>query len=263
MGAIHFSLDLNLVQALKRTLPLATFVETGTFRGDTSAAVSPHFEKVYTVELAEELFNNAKARFANVSHVKAIHGSSPEILTSLSSELANKSVLYWLDAHWCGGPTDGRAYECPLIAEIAAIGSLNEQSVVLIDDARLFLAPPPAPHVVESWPMVADVMQALAGLSDKHRLWIINDVFVFAPDSAAADVVTYGRKYGVDLDDLHRAATDRRRAEEQHRREAPPAPPAVARSFNESVELDQRSERLFAFHLNRLGDRPRARRWRQ
>ena len=252
MGAIHFSLDPHLVQALKRSLPLATFVETGTFRGDTTAAMSPHFEKVYTAELAEELFNKAKSRFEQTSNVNVIHGSSPEILSSLSSELANQSVLYWLDAHWCGGETDGRAYECPLIAEIGAIGSLNEQSVVLIDDARFFIAPPPAPHAVGSWPMVADVVQALAGLSDKHRLWIINDVFVFAPESAAADVVTYGRTFGVDLDALQRAATAARVQAANATREAPPERAAVVRSFNQSVELDQRSERLFAFHLRRL-----------
>ena len=140
------------------------------------------------------------------NNVEVIHGSSPAVLSSLSRELADTSVLYWLDAHWCGGPTGGQTYECPLIAEIAAIGSLNEQSVVLIDDARFFIAPPPAPHAVESWPMVADVVQALAGLSDKHRMWIINDVFVFAPASAEADVVAYGRTFGVDLDALQRTA---------------------------------------------------------
>jgi FkbM family methyltransferase len=247
MGAIHFSLDPHLVQALKRSLPLVTFVETGTYRGDTTAAMSPHFEKVYTAELAEELFNKAKSRFEKTSNVDVIHGSSPEILSSLSGELANQSVLYWLDAHWCGGETDGRVYECPLIAEIGAIGSLNDQSVVLIDDARFFIAPPPAPHAVESWPMVAEVVQALAGLSDKHRLWIINDVFVFAPESAASDVVTYGRAFGVDLDALQRTATARVEAAN-----APPAPVAAVRSFNQTVELDQRSERLFAFHLRRL-----------
>ena len=252
MGAIHFSLDPHLVQALKRSLPLATFVETGTFRGDTTAAMSPYFKKLYTAELAEELFNKAKLRFEKTSNVNVIHGSSPEILSSLSSELTDQSVLYWLDAHWCGGETDGRTYECPLIAEIAAIGSLNEQSVVLIDDARFFIAPPPAPHAVGSWPMVADVVHALTGLSDKHRVWIINDVFIFAPEFAAADVVTYGRTFGVDLDALNRAAGAARAQAANATREAPPERAPVVRSFNQSVELDQRSERLFAFHLRRL-----------
>jgi hypothetical protein len=32
------------------------------------------------------------------------------------------------------------------MAELDAIGTLNPQSVILIDDARYFVAPPPPPH---------------------------------------------------------------------------------------------------------------------
>jgi FkbM family methyltransferase len=252
MGAIHFSLDPNLVRALRAQLPLESFVETGTFRGDTAHAMAPHFPSVHTIELADELYARAVERLAPLKNVTVVHGSSPEALKSLWKTLSGKSVLYWLDAHWCGGPTSGAAYECPVLAEIAAIRSLNDQSVVLIDDARFFIAPPPHPHAPESWPLIAEVIAALTALSDRHKAWIINDVLIFAPEVSAPDIVGYGRKFGIDLEALHFAAV---RAQASATPGPPPAetggPPPFA--FNAGVDSEERSERLFAYHLARLG----------
>jgi len=250
MGAIHFSLDPNLVRALRTTLPLETFVETGTFRGDTAHAMAALFPSVHTIELSDELYQRAVERLAPLQNVTPIHGSSPEALKALAKPLARKSVLYWLDAHWCGGETSGDTYECPLMAEIKAIGSLNERSVVLIDDARFFIAPPPHPHAPESWPLIAEVITALKGLSERHKAWIINDVIIFAPDASAPDIVRYGRAFGVDLQALQAAAARGARAAA-----APSSPGRTSPlfGFNASIFNEDRSERLFAFHLRRLG----------
>jgi FkbM family methyltransferase len=256
MGAIHFSLDPNLVHALRGTLPLEAFVETGTFQGDTACAMAALFASVHTIELSEELYGRAAARLASLANVTAMHGNSPDSLKGLATKLAGKSVLYWLDAHWCGGATSGDSYECPLLAEIAAIRSLNDQSVVLIDDARFFVAPPPPPHAPDSWPLIADVISALSGLSVRHKVWIINDVIVFAPEASVPDIVKYGRTYGVDLQALQAAAARSALAS------APPAAAAPVErhkqapfAFNYGLSSEERSERLFVFHLARLGIR--------
>jgi hypothetical protein len=199
MGAINFSLDDELVRALKKTLPLDYFVETGTFEGDTAIAAAAHFGHVYTIELSDEIYRSTAARLSTLVNVQPIHGSSPESLRELKPNLRLKSVLYWLDAHWCGTNTSGKYYECPLTQELEAIEYLNRQSVILIDDARFFLSPPMSPHDVRSWPMLVDVVQGLLKLSDYHKLWVINDVMVFAPEPTFDDVVQYGRKFGVDL----------------------------------------------------------------
>src|SRR5262249_4016615 len=151
VGAIHFSLDPELINALRRSLSLATFVETGTFNGDTTASVAPLFARVFTVELSVELHRRARDRLAAYPNVRAIEGSSPAILRSLRTDLSASGVLYWLDAHWCGEATAGQSQECPLLSELEAIGTLNDDSVVLIDDARFFTAPAPAPHNPGEW----------------------------------------------------------------------------------------------------------------
>jgi len=208
MGAIHFSIDIELVKILRRQLPLSVMVETGTFKGDTAVAVAQLFQKIYTIELSKDLFSATHQRleaFKNISH---INGSSPDVLRTLRSELRQGSVLYWLDAHWCGETTAGVGYECPLMDELGAIGSLNDNSVILIDDARYFLAPPPQPHNVHDWPVLSNVLDYLRALSDRHRLWIINDVIIFVPRRIEPDVVEYGRTRGIDLQRVFQMATN-------------------------------------------------------
>ena len=197
MGAVHFSIDLELVRALRRELPLRTFVETGTFRGDTAVVAAQEFDQVTTIELAAQLHARAVARLAPYPNVTARRGSSPDVLRELAPKLANESVLYWLDAHWCGEATSGEKYECPLQQELESIGTLNSTSVVLIDDARLFLAPPPLPHDETQWPLLNEVVAQLTTLNARHLLWILNDVLVFAPPAAREAVVEYSRNRSV------------------------------------------------------------------
>jgi hypothetical protein len=208
LGAIHFSVDIELIRALRKHLPLTVFVETGTFKGDTTASVAALFPKVITVELAAELYEGARERLAAFPNVQTIQGSSPEAIRSLMGELASVGVLYWLDAHWCGGPTAGAQSECPLLGELEAIGSLNEDSAILIDDARFFTAPPPAPHDPGAWPSLLELVDRLRALSRLHRLWIIDDVMIFCPSRAAPDIVEYGRVRGTDLHRLYTLAAN-------------------------------------------------------
>lgn len=206
MGAIHFSLDRALIEHLARSVPIDAFVETGTFRGETAAHAARHFRRVYTVEFSIEMYQAARARFTDLANVIALFGNSPEILRQLALELRDSAVFYWLDAHWCGGLTAGATNECPLLEELDAIGALNERSVVLIDDARLFLAPPPAPHDAARWPSIAAVIDSLRALSTAHETTVVNDVIVFAPKAARQDIIDYCRQCGVDLGELARRA---------------------------------------------------------
>ncbi len=252
MGAIHFSLDPRLIQSLRTALPLQIFLESGTFRGDTASIAASLFEKVYTIELSSELFAQADARLAPLANVTRRLGSSPQVMRELLPQFAGQSVLYWLDAHWCGAATGGKEEECPLIPELRAIGTLNDESVVLIDDARLFLAPPPQPHDSDHWPLLDQVVEELRALNRRHRLWVINDVIVFAPPQLRSAMVEYSRTNGADLQQLAQAANAPRVSPTP----APAAPavgPAAVRGFNAEFLGADRSERIFAHHLQRLG----------
>ena len=199
MGAIHFSLDTNLVEALRNELPLSTFVETGTFHGDTLIAMAPMFTKLYSVELSKELWEESSKRLQEFKHVSISLDDSPQFIEKLQPSLKNDSVLYWLDAHWCvSDNTAGEDSQCPLVKEIKAIGKLNNSSAIVIDDARLFLAPPPEPHEISDWPLFEEVNNALRMLSAEHEITIVNDTIAFYPKQCRPSIIKYAAKYGTD-----------------------------------------------------------------
>lgn len=182
MGAVSFSIDKRLVKLFKKLLPLEVFVETGTFKGDTLDSVKDLFEKIYSVDLSEEYYNYSKNRFKDQNHINIYLDDSKKFLRDLFPVVNSKSVLYWLDAHWCvADKSAGEKSQCPLIDELKAINNLNQESVIIIDDARLFIAPPPYPHEVSHWPNLEMILKQFRKLSSNHGVIILNDNIIFYP----------------------------------------------------------------------------------
>jgi hypothetical protein len=123
-----------------------TFIETGTLFGDTVMALVHDFEKLFSVELSEELANMAKIRFQNLEYVSIIHGDSARILNELLAPISEK-CLFWLDGHYSSsfkhnGETIQTAKgetNTPIIKELGFIlRHPIKDHVILIDDARCF-----------------------------------------------------------------------------------------------------------------------------
>jgi glycosyltransferase involved in cell wall biosynthesis len=198
MGAVHFSIDRRLLARLTELLPLKVFVETGTYEGDSVEAATEFFDELHTIELSEELFGRAADRFEGSPQVHVHQGSSPDVLGELSGRLRRRSVLYWLDAHWCGEGSARGEVECPLLFELEAIGSLAARSVVMIDDARLFLAPPPAPSTPQQWPTFSELLARLSALRSDHELTVIDDVIIFFPPGIREPLRSFARENAID-----------------------------------------------------------------
>lgn len=201
MGDIKFSIDIGLVETLKRELGLTLFVETGTFEGDAIEIARPFFDTIHSIELSPEYFELAKTRFANDAAVHLYLGDSAKKLAELKPLFANQPTLFWLDAHWCvAQDTGGEKSQCPLLEEIRGIGQLNAESAIMIDDARLFASPPPQPHEISQWPRLDQVIDALRAVGGKtHELKIFNDVIVFAPRKANSALTGYMTRNTVTL----------------------------------------------------------------
>jgi glycosyltransferase involved in cell wall biosynthesis len=209
MGAITFSLDQRLVKALKSVLPLSVLVETGTFKGDTVEEFKASFDKIWTVELSENLWSAAVKRFKKELHIQVLHGQSDQKLLEIVPNIENQSVLYWLDAHWCAATdTAGELSQCPLLKELKAIGQLNSDSVLLIDDARFFLSPPLAPHEISQWPNFHQIITSLIALSKEHSIMVINDVIAFYPNKIKSEMDAFAQTHGVDWPELRHCLVD-------------------------------------------------------
>jgi hypothetical protein len=246
MGACSFSIDVTLVECLRQALPLSVFVETGTYEGEAVARMLPLFDEIYTAELSDEYYAKAADRFRSDKAVRVYHDDSSRVLSSLRARLKDKSVLYWLDAHWCVAvDTAGAQSQCPLLDELEAIGELNSNSVVLVDDARLFLCTPPNPHETDHWPGFQDVLRRLFSLSATHEIMVINDVIAFYPAPIATDMSEYARARSIDwLAVLHRLEV----LEKDH--EALTA--VLAERLAVIEELDQAHKALTALLAERL-----------
>lgn len=189
MGLINFGVPESETLYLKELMKLDVFVEGGTYRGGTSRDMSSKFNKVYTVEKSEVMFDIAKDNLKGISNVIQLKGDTREHLTSILKE--NNNILFWLDAHWSGGDTYGEEDECPLLDELRLIFNVDKNYIILIDDARLFFAPPPLPHDYTKWPSLIDILKVIP---KDWELLEFEDVIYLFPKSYAKDFVTFMQK---------------------------------------------------------------------
>ncbi|MBK9712997.1 MAG: hypothetical protein IPO81_17060 [Kouleothrix sp.] len=189
MGDIRQGPPEFLILHLLERYAIPNFVETGTFQGSTAAWASRHFKRVFTIEFAEPIYRQALATHGGLGNISFLYGHTREKLAEVVAQLDAPS-LFWLDAHWSGGQTYGAGDECPVLDEIAIIDQTRADSFILIDDARLFLAPPPRPHRAEQWP---DITAVIGRLSQRHDRYVavVDDVVVAAPAHARADLAGY------------------------------------------------------------------------
>lgn len=113
-------------------------VETGTYKGDMVEAQKKIFNKVFSIELGDDLYRKAKKRFKNDRNVEILQGDSGKVLPELIKSI-NKPAIFWLDGHYSGGETAKGNTDCPIFQELDAIfRGHNLNHILLIDDARLF-----------------------------------------------------------------------------------------------------------------------------
>jgi hypothetical protein len=189
MGLCRMGPPEALVLRLGRAFDVPYFVETGTLRGATAAWASQHFRRVWTIEASARLHVEAQQRHASRRNVEFVLGDSRRALPRVLGELDGPAI-FWLDAHWSGRATHGTDDQCPLIEEIAEIDASPHPAYLLIDDARLFLAPPPASHRVDQWPNIAQVLAALVRGAARYVV-VTEDVIVAVPPEARAAVIAH------------------------------------------------------------------------
>ena len=125
---------------LRNGVPGATWIETGTFMGDTTAFLALHAPQVYSIEPEPRLYKQVSALFENHKHVEILNGLSEVVLPTLLSKVRG-DVNFWLDGHYSAGITFKGPVDTPVIAELKAIAENLQQLgrvSVLVDDVRCF-----------------------------------------------------------------------------------------------------------------------------
>jgi hypothetical protein len=153
-----------------RRFGLRRLVETGTFLGETAAALAGDVDEVISIELSEALHQRALERFARRSNVKLLHGDSEELLPRVAAESA-VPTLFWLDAHYSrdGVTARGRS-DTPVVEELRALLSLERRSdVILVDDASALTGR-------DGWPGIDDLRDLVRDHGASLAFEIADDV---------------------------------------------------------------------------------------
>ena len=151
-----------------------TFIETGTYLGDTTYNAATLFKHVHTIELGDDLYHAAHERFKDNSNVFVYHGDSVTVLQKIIPTLKGK-FLFWLDAHHSGGITAG-AERDPLFDEIKSIETSGiTNAIILVDDIRGW-----GPHVHK-------IRDAILKINSSYTFTIFADIAIaFAPEEDIA-----------------------------------------------------------------------------
>lgn len=162
----------------ERTIP-TTFIETGTYKGDSTHSAAQVFENVHTIELVDNLREQAKQKCQSFDNIAFHKGDSVQVLRTIMVDVQGQgSCMWFLDAHQSGNDTSHVNEHVPLLSEIRVILDTLDMSVshcFVIDDVRLFSNFWDWEHV--NFQVIEDIFQS-KGFKMIDRS-IKNDRFIF------------------------------------------------------------------------------------
>jgi hypothetical protein len=172
MGLVYYGIHEKIALAMCNKYKLRTLVETGTWKGNSAEWAAEIFEKVITIEIIEEYYQQSKERLAKYDNVTCLHGDSREILPSLVEELT-VPTLWWLDAHWTGHKDYKKEYgENNAIIEVNAINEFKHPHVIMVDDYFQF----PAVTGIKKGAIIDALLN-----NDQRKVIIEDDIFYTEP----------------------------------------------------------------------------------
>jgi hypothetical protein len=183
-----------LIDGLKREYRIPYFVETGTANAESTKEAAKLFDKVWTMELIE----GRTEWDLSLKNVEWITGNSIDILPDLIQDLIDEQyslpkqhdgraaylyTVFWLDAHYSDPtPNTSKYKECYLLEELDAISRFQDSAIIFIDDARLFLGPPPAPNNPKDWPTIRQIFELLERRFPFNTTTIRDDYIISLPE---------------------------------------------------------------------------------
>ncbi len=153
---------------------ITVLVETGTFYGDMVEAMKHDFDRIYSIELSEALYESCCRRFARTPHVTLLQGDSGSELGKLIP-LIDQPTLFWLDGHYSAGVTAQGEKDTPIWEKLGQIFAAPDHGhVILIDDARCF-------GHDDGYPQIDELQQFVRTHRPHLQMTVKDDSIRFAP----------------------------------------------------------------------------------
>lgn len=159
------------------------FIESGTFLGETSKTAAAVFAQVHTIELGNDLYQNACNKFRTTKNITVHHGDSGIILGNILPHLKGSKLL-WLDGHYSEGITACGTYNTPIMQELGQIKAHDRNAIILIDDINLFYPKPgPREKSLEGYPTLSELYRTLKDINPLYECLIIGDILLAFPSN--------------------------------------------------------------------------------
>jgi len=159
------------LRAISREQGCRSFIETGTFYGQTVNRLRRHFDCIVSIELYNPLFEYNRKAFRKCKNVRMIHGDSASRLGE-AIESTSGNILYWLDGHYSGEGTAIGESISPIYMELGIIRErYRKGDCILIDDARMFTGE-------GGYPPIGEVIEILKGIDLGFDVSIDGDCIV-------------------------------------------------------------------------------------
>lgn len=186
------ALKQELLNTLKTVFNVDTFVETGTYFGNTAETAKNVFSEVHTIELSLDLFMQAQRKFLKSKNVFVYRGDSPVVLQEILPEISGR-ILFYLDGHYSGDDSARSDVNTPILKELSTIRAANkDQSIILINDMRLFqdsLYPENIRNTcLDGYPDLRAVVEAILAINPTYQICFLGDALLAYPQDTNISV---------------------------------------------------------------------------
>ncbi|MFR9166789.1 MAG: FkbM family methyltransferase [Dysgonomonas sp.] len=189
MGTRTYTLPYKLIQTIINNDKVDNFVETGSYKGETTEWAATRFKNVYSIEVKQEYAKEAKQKCQQFKNVEIIEGDSRAELPKLISKLQGKTIFF-LDSHSITEVIDNkyRNIDCPLTEELSAVATYGDP-IVFINDVYRFMGPSPDSKI--KWPAFEEIFNLCKSLFPNLYITIIDGNLVCVPQNLKNFVSAY------------------------------------------------------------------------
>lgn len=117
-----------------------TWIETGTYRGDTTQLLAKYANRVLSIEPDRALFIRARKELGRFQNITILNGCSENLLPKILPDI-HGDVCFWLDGHFSNGTTFQGDKDSPIQEELSSIERHLPRFgnvAIFIDDVRMF-----------------------------------------------------------------------------------------------------------------------------
>jgi SAM-dependent methyltransferase len=187
------ALSRPFVLGLRDAFGVRSFIETGTYLGDTLATLCNDFDSLQSIELSADYHARAELRFKSQPQVQLIKADSTTGLEAAIDRLPSERAIFWLDAHYSGGDTAKGHSNTPVVSELRVILARAERAdIILIDDLRTFWNVQPGflkHSALLGYPPVEDIVRLLNSGARPYDCFTLSDALLAIPSDLRSSYV--------------------------------------------------------------------------